>query len=64
MVDVPKVRSQKTATTLLSDMRCGGLHCRVKGSHLATGHLFGPLHHRLGGYRFHNNEEVDMAVRE
>ena len=49
----------------LSDMRCGGLHCRAKGSHLATDHLFWLLKQRLGGYRlFHNNEKVAMAVRE
>jgi hypothetical protein len=27
-------------------------------------HLFGPLKQHLGGRRFHNNEEVEMAVRE
>jgi hypothetical protein len=27
-------------------------------------HLFGPLNKHLEGSRFHNNEEVEMAVRE
>jgi len=46
-VDVPESLGENTVTTLLSEMRCGGLQCRDIGSHLATDHFFGPRQQRL-----------------
>jgi len=35
-VDGLQFLSEVTAATLLSDVRCVGLHCRAAGSHLVT----------------------------
>jgi hypothetical protein len=59
-VDGPEVTGTATATRVASDVGCVGLHCRADGSYLTTNNLFACLRPR----RFHENEEVDMAVRE
>jgi hypothetical protein len=35
-VDGPQFLGEVTAATLVSDVRCVGLHCRAGGSHLVT----------------------------
>jgi hypothetical protein len=62
-VDNPGFPGETTAKTLVSHVRCAGLHCHAEGLHLEAVHLFGPLKKYLESRRFHN-KEVEMVVRE
>jgi len=48
---------------LVSDVRCGDLHCRVEGKHHLTFCLFGLTKQNLNGCRLHGNEEIEAVVR-
>jgi len=49
MTSGAQVANQVTVTTLeVAEVRRVGLHLRAIGSHLATGHLFGPMKQQLG----------------
>ena len=44
---------------LVSEVRCGDLHCRVEGKH-----LFGLTKQNLNGCQLHSNEEIEVAVHK
>jgi hypothetical protein len=54
--------TEMNATTLVSDVCCIGMHCHAEWAHFVTDRKFRPLKHHLGGWQFHNNEEVKVAV--
>jgi hypothetical protein len=64
VADGPEVPSDTTATTVLPEVRCVGLHCHAAGPHLATDQLFGSLKQHLGGCLLHSNKELKVTVRE
>jgi len=63
-VSDPITRSEMVATTLVSVVHYVGWNCYAEGSHLTTDHFFGLLKPCVRGHRFHNDEEVEMAVCE
>jgi len=60
-VDVPEVSSEITSTNLVSDMHFVVLHC-LTGCHTSLQIML--LKKQFRGCQFHNNEEVEMAIRE
>ena len=60
-MDVPEVSRGMTSTTLVCDMRFMGLYC-LTGYHTSLQIML--LKKQFRGCRFHNNEEVEMAIHE